>query len=95
MVGDVARFPPPVLRWDRPLRSRRKDSRKDFFSDFRRDIGPSSAVLARSGGMRGIEWDEWACIQGSFHPYSVCLTEWGSSEWVCMAWISGIFDTWY
>jgi hypothetical protein len=32
-----------LLRWDRPLRSLRKDSLSDFFRDFLLDMGLSSA----------------------------------------------------
>ena len=33
-----------LLRWERPLRSLRKDSLSDFFNDFRLDMGLSSAL---------------------------------------------------
>ena len=33
-----------VLRCERPLRSLRKDSRRDFFKDLRLDMGLSSAL---------------------------------------------------
>lgn len=32
------------FRWERPLRSLRNDSRKDFFKDLRLDMGLSSAL---------------------------------------------------
>lgn len=46
-VGEVAPgF--PVFLWDLPRRNLRNDSRRDFLRDFLLDIGPSSAVLAKS-----------------------------------------------
>ena len=43
-----------LFRCERPFRSLRKDSRSDFFNDFRRDIGLSSA-FAMSEMIKGVK----------------------------------------
>ena len=46
-----------VLRCERPLRSLRKDSRRDFFKDLRLDMGLSSALAISKMERKGNDAD--------------------------------------